>query len=115
MVASGQSALSSETPQRQKLKDRVRVTVQLSDTDVETVIRKVILQKRADAQAGVQQVLEANAGEVSKQLEGSLIKERTEDRQVAVADYPLLPTPRPSWEAVPYTDMTPTAQRDSAG
>jgi len=98
LVASGQSALSSETPQLQKLKDRFRVTVQLSDTDVETVIRKVILQKRADAQADVQQVLEANAGEVSKQLEGSLIKERTEDRQVAVADYPLLPTRRRFWE-----------------
>ena len=98
LVASGQSALSSETPQLQKLKDRFRVTVQLSDTDVETVIRKVILQKRADAQADVQQVLEANAGEVSKQLEGSLIKERSEDRQVAVADYPLLPTRRRFWE-----------------
>ncbi|MGB5133662.1 MAG: BREX system P-loop protein BrxC [Prochlorococcaceae cyanobacterium] len=98
LVASGQSALSSETPQLQKLKDRFRVTVQLSDTDVETVIRKVILQKRADAQADVQQVLETNAGEVSKQLEGSLIKERTEDRQVAVADYPLLPTRRRFWE-----------------
>ena len=98
LVASGQSALSSETPQLQKLKDRFRVTVQLSDTDVETVIRKVILQKRADAQADVHQVLEANAGEVSKQLEGSLIKERTEDRQVAVADYPLLPTRRRFWE-----------------
>jgi hypothetical protein len=98
LVASGQSALSSETPQLQKLKDRFRVTVQLTDTDVETVIRKVILQKRADAQADVQQVLEANAGEVSKQLEGSLIKERSEDRQVAVADYPLLPTRRRFWE-----------------
>jgi hypothetical protein len=98
LVASGQSALSSETPQLQKLKDRFRVTVQLSDTDVETVIRKVILQKRADTQADVQQVLEANAGEVSKQLEGSLIKERSEDRQVAVADYPLLPTRRRFWE-----------------
>ena len=98
LVASGQSALSSETPQLQKLKDRFRVTVQLSDTDVETVIRKVILQKRADQQVEVQQVLDANAGEVSKQLEGSLIKERTEDRQVAVADYPLLPTRRRFWE-----------------
>ena len=54
----------SETPQLQKLKDRFRVTVQLFDTDVETVIRKVIPQKRADAHADVQQVLEANAGEV---------------------------------------------------
>jgi hypothetical protein len=99
LVASGQSALSSETPQLQKLKDRFRINVQLSDTDVETVIRKVILQKRPDAQAAVQQMLEANAGEVSKQLEGSLIKERSEDRQVAVADYPLLPTRRRFWEA----------------
>ena len=98
LVASGQSALSSETPQLQKLKDRFRVTVELSDNDVERVIRKVILQKRADTQAAVQQVLEANAGEVSKQLEGSLIKERSEDRQVAVADYPLLPTRRRFWE-----------------
>jgi hypothetical protein len=98
LVASGQSALSSETPQLQKLKDRFRVAVELSDNDVERVIRKVILQKRADAQAAVQQVLEANAGEVSKQLEGSLIKERSEDRQVAVADYPLLPTRRRFWE-----------------
>jgi hypothetical protein len=98
LVASGQSALSSETPQLQYLKDRFRINVQLSDTDVETVIRKVILQKRADKQADVQQVLEANAGEVSKQLEGSLIKERSEDRQVAVADYPLLPTRRRFWE-----------------
>jgi hypothetical protein len=97
LVASGQSALL-ETPQLQKLKDRFRVTVQLSDTDVETVIRKVILQKRADAQPAVKQLLEDNAGEVSKQLEGSLIKERSEDRQVAVADYPLLPTRRRFWE-----------------
>ena len=98
LVASGQAALASETPQLQKLKDRFRINVQLSDTDVETVIRKVILQKRADKQADVQQVLEANAGEVSKQLEGSLIKERSEDRLVAVADYPLLPTRRRFWE-----------------
>ena len=98
LVASGQSALL-ETPQLQRLKDRFRINVQLSDTDVETVIRKVILQKRPDAQAAVQQVLEANAGEISKQLQDSGIKERSEDRQVAVADYPLLPTRRRFWEA----------------
>ncbi|MCT0213654.1 MAG: BREX system P-loop protein BrxC [Cyanobium sp.] len=99
LVASGQSALSSETPQLQKLKDRFRINVQLSDTDVETVIRKVILQKRPDAQAAVEQVLDGNAGEISKQLQDSGIKERSEDRQVAVADYPLLPTRRRFWEA----------------
>lgn len=97
LVASGQSSLL-ETPQLQKLKDRFRINVQLSDTDVETVIRKVILQKRADAQAAVQEVLDANAGEVSKQLQESTIKERSEDHQIVVADYPLLPTRRRFWE-----------------
>ncbi|TGH19602.1 MAG: BREX system P-loop protein BrxC, partial [Aphanocapsa feldmannii 277cI] len=99
LVASGQSALSSETPQLQKLKDRFRINVQLSDTDVETVVRKVVLQKRADAQVAVQRVLEANAGEISKQLQHTGIKERSEDRQVAAADYPLLPARRRFWEA----------------
>ena len=99
LVASGQSALSSETPQLQKLRDRFRINVQFSDADVETVIRKVILQKRADAQAAVQQVLDANAGEISKQLQDSAIKERSEDRQVMATDYPLLPTRWRFWEA----------------
>ncbi|MCY4331069.1 MAG: BREX system P-loop protein BrxC [Cyanobacteria bacterium MAG CAR1_bin_15] len=99
LVASGQSALSSETPQLQKLKDRFRVNVQLSDADVETVIRKVILQKRADAQATVQQVLDANAGEISKQLQDTAVRERSEDRQVMATDYPLLPTRWRFWEA----------------
>ena len=99
LVASGQSALSSETPQLQKLKDRFRINVQLSDADVETVIRRVILQKRADAQAAVQQVLDANAGEISKQLQDTAVKERSEDRQVMATDYPLLPTRWRFWEA----------------
>jgi hypothetical protein len=98
LVASGQSALSS-TPQLQKLKDRFRISVQLSDADVEAVIRKVILLKKASAQSDIQTVLEANAGEVSKQLQDTTIRERPEDRDVCVADYPLLPTRRRFWEA----------------
>ena len=44
-VATGQSALTA-TPTLQKLTDRFAVQVALSDKDVESVVRQVILQKR---------------------------------------------------------------------
>jgi hypothetical protein len=97
LVASGQSALSA-TPLLQKLKDRFRIPVQLSDTDVEAVTRKVILQKKASASAPIRDILARNAGEVSRQLQGTRIGERPEDRQFALLDYPLLPTRRRFWE-----------------
>lgn len=97
LVASGQSALAA-TPLLQKLKDRFRITVQLSDTDVEAVTRKVLLHKKASAKEPVQAVLTRNAGEVSKHLQGTSLAERPADRGVAVADYPLLPTRRRFWE-----------------
>ena len=49
-VGTGQTALAG-TPQLQKLKDRFRIPVQLSDTDVETVIRKIVLAKKPDKTA----------------------------------------------------------------
>lgn len=98
LVASGQSALSSQTPQLQKLKDRFRINVQLSDTDVEAVIRKVLLHKKPSGVAPIEAVLSSNAGEISKQLQGTKIGERLEDRRTAVADYPVLPTRRRFWE-----------------
>ena len=54
-VATGQSALTA-TPTLQKLTDRFAVQVALSDKDVETVVREVVLRKKpehvADAQVG---------------------------------------------------------------
>ena len=47
-VATGQNALSG-TPSLSKLMGRFQVPVQLSDTDVESVIRKIILQKKSSA------------------------------------------------------------------
>jgi len=44
-VATGQSALSG-MPNLQRLLGRFQITVQLSDTDVESVIRKIILRKK---------------------------------------------------------------------
>lgn len=97
LVASGQSALSG-TPLLQKLKDRFRITAQLSDTDVEAVTRKVLLHKKASAVEPIRTTLARNAGEVSKQLQGSRLAERPSDREIAVEDYPLLPTRRRFWE-----------------
>lgn len=97
LVASGQSALSA-TPLLQKLNDRFPIRVQLSDQDVENVIRKVLLQKRPTAVNDVRELLEKHSGEVSRQLQGTRISESASDRDTIVGDYPLLPTRRRFWE-----------------
>ncbi|MCE5247410.1 BREX system P-loop protein BrxC [bacterium] len=98
VVGAGQSALT-EIPLLQKLMDRFTVRVTLSDNDVETVTRKVLLQKQPARLADVRRLLEDHAGEVSRQLHGTRIGERTEDHEVAADDYPLLPVRRRFWEA----------------
>jgi len=98
-VGTGQSALSS-TPQLQKLQGRFRVPIQLSDADVETVIRKVILAKRQDKVPAIADELARCSGEVSRQLTGTKIEPRVEDDEYAVADYPLLPVRNRFWERV---------------
>jgi hypothetical protein len=96
LVASGQSALSA-TPHLQKLKDRFRINAQLSDADVEAVIRKVLLQKNASSVGAIKSILDENSGEVDKHLDGTRISTRSEDAQTIVADYPLLPSRRRFW------------------
>lgn len=97
VVASGQSALTA-TPKLQKLTDRYTIRVQLSDQDVEAVIRKVLLQKKAASISTVKDFLEKHGGEVSRQLQGTRIGESVQDRDVIVDDYPLLPVRRRFWE-----------------
>lgn len=97
VVASGQSALTA-TPKLQKLTDRYTIRVQLSDQDVEAVIRKVLLQKKAVSISTVKDFLETHGGEVSRQLHGTRIGESAQDREVIVDDYPLLPVRRRFWE-----------------
>ena len=99
VIGAGQSALS-EQQLLHKLLDRFTVRVQLSDTDVETVTRKVLLQKKPSAVAKVQQMLDQHDGEVARQLHDTQIAARTEDREIAVDDYPLLPVRRRFWENV---------------
>jgi len=99
IVATGQSALSG-TPQLQKLRDRFRVPIQLSDTDVETVIRKVITAKQPDKTSLIKQIISSHAGEITRHLTGTKIETRSEDDAVYVADYPLLPVRRRFWEKI---------------
>ena len=96
-LGTGQTALSG-TPLLQKLQGRFTVNVELSDNDVETVIRRVVLAKRADRSADVEAVLNIHAGEIDRHLSGAGIAPHGEDNAVLVDDYPLLPVRRRFWE-----------------
>jgi hypothetical protein len=97
VVAAGQSALT-EIQLLTYLLDRFTIRVPLSDAEVETVTRKVLLQKKPTAVADVRALLDTHAGEVSRQLQGTRIGESIEDRAIVVDDYPLLPVRRRFWE-----------------
>jgi hypothetical protein len=92
-VATGQSALQA-TQQLQKLQGRFTVQVSLSDTDVEEVVRRVVLRKDPTKRGELLQVLEANSGEIDRQLAETRIRPTEADRNVLAADYPLLPARR---------------------
>jgi hypothetical protein len=97
VVGAGQSALTG-VKLLNKLMDRFTIRIQLSDTDVETVTRKVLLQKEPASLNDIKSLLDGHGGEVSRQLQDSKIGERMEDKQYIVADYPLLPVRRRFWE-----------------
>ena len=97
IIATGQSAMAGNS-QLLKLKRRFPIEVQLSDADVDTVVRQIVLRKRPDRAAAVRDVLDKHNGEISKHLAGSHIGPRPEDKDVLVSDYPLLPVRRRFWE-----------------
>ncbi len=99
IVATGQSALSG-TPQLQKLRDRFRAAIQLSDADVQAVIRKVITAKKPDKTSAIKRVVSDYEGEVTRHLNGTKIEYRSEDDAAYVPDYPLLPVRRRFWGQV---------------
>jgi hypothetical protein len=96
-VATGQSALSGQQ-NLQRLMGRFQVNVQLEDTDVDAVIRKVILQKKESARSDIDRVIQGNLGEISRHLRSTVIEYHKDDEQWMVADYPLLPVRRRFWE-----------------
>lgn len=97
IVATGQAALTAN-PTLQKLIDRFSVTVALSDTDVETVVRKVVLRKKPEAVPQIQAALDNVSGEIDRQLGGTRLEAKAADKTTLVSDYPLLPTRRRFWE-----------------
>lgn len=97
LVCAGQSALT-DSALLNRLMDRFTIRVPLSDADVETVTRKVLLQKNPSAIEHVRKLLEQHAGEVSRQLQGTRVGEVAEDKRFIVDDYPLLPVRRRFWE-----------------
>jgi len=97
IAATGQSAMGA-TPTLLRLTDRFPVQIHLRDNDVETVVRKVILQKKPNRVGTVQDTLEKASGEINRHLAGSSIAPKGEDKNDLVADYPLLPTRRRFWE-----------------
>jgi hypothetical protein len=97
VVGTGQSAIQA-TPQLQKLQGRFTVHVQLSDRDVETVVREVVLRKDQSKVPELAKVLDAHSGEIDRQLAGTKIAPTAADKPDQIADYPLLPARRRFWE-----------------
>lgn len=96
-VGTGQTAITGTTL-LQKLQARFRLSVELSDSDVDSVVRKIVLAKRPDKESAVRKLLDECSGEISRHLKGTKLAPRPEDDEVLVADYPLLPTRRRFWE-----------------
>ena len=96
-VATGQQALGATT-QMSKLQGRFTVRVTLMDTDVEHVVREVVLRKKDDKKPELKAVLERVSGEIDRQLAGTKIGATATDANELVPDYPLLPVRRRFWE-----------------
>lgn len=96
-IGTGQTAVTG-TPNLRRLEGRFTVRVELSDADVESVIRKVVLAKKPSATKFVDQLMQKNLGEISRQLADTSLRHRQEDISVFVQDYPLLPVRRRFWE-----------------
>jgi hypothetical protein len=82
LVASGQSALSGTTAAAEAA-DRFRINVQLSDTDVEAVTRKVLLHKKASAVEPVRRALERKRRRGQSAAAGHAPRGAPEDREIA--------------------------------
>ncbi|MEI7830027.1 MAG: BREX system P-loop protein BrxC [Prolixibacteraceae bacterium] len=109
LAGTGQNALT-DTPILQKLMARFRVPIQLSNTDIQTVIRKTILAKKPSSVTALNSQLDNSLGEISRNMEGTVYGYRTEDKNTLVADYPLLPSTRKFWyKVLQVTDVAGTS------
>jgi len=96
-VGTGQASLQGN-PQLSRLKDRFTVQVMLEDSDVERVVRQVVLRKNQSAVSNLKGMVDKVRGEIDRHLVGTKIAPTNDDNNVLIADYPLLPTRRRFWE-----------------
>ena len=96
-IGTGQTAVTG-TSNLKKLEARFTIRVELSDADVDAVIRQVILAKKPEAKAPIEQIMQTNLGEVSRHLAGTTIEHRQDDVPHFPQDYPILPVRRRFWE-----------------
>jgi hypothetical protein len=98
VIGTGQTAITG-TSNLARLQGRFTLRIELSDADVDAVIRQVLLAKKPEAKAAVTQVMEDNIGEISRHLAESSIAHRQGDTQHFAQDYPILPVRRRFWDA----------------
>lgn len=96
-IGTGQTAVTG-TSNLKKLEGRFTIRVELSDADVDAVIRQVILAKKPEAKTHIEQIMQTNLGEISRHLAGTTIAHRQEDIPCFPQDYPILPVRRRFWE-----------------
>ena len=96
-IGTGQTAVTG-TSNLKRLEGRFTVRIELSDADVDAVIRHVILDKKPSAKQEINSTMEQNLGEISRHLTSTSIGHRQEDVDDFVMDYPLLPVRRRFWE-----------------
>ena len=96
-IGTGQTAVTG-TSNLKKLEGRFTIRVELSDADVDAVIRKVILAKKSDAISPLEKNMEINIGELSRHLSGTRIGHNQDDVRFFAQDYPILPVRRRFWE-----------------
>jgi len=96
-IGTGQTAVTG-TANLKKLEGRFTIRIELSDADVDAVIRKVILAKKPNAIGNIEKVMQENLGEISRHLTNSSIGHRQDDIQYFAQDYPILPVRRRFWE-----------------
>jgi hypothetical protein len=99
VIGTGQSAMTMELFGG-KLTDRFTVKYILKETDVQRVVRRVVLDKEETAVGAVKAKLDECSGEINRHLGGSRIAPKSGDVHAFVPDYPLLPARQRFWSAV---------------
>ena len=96
------------------MQHRFPVRVELSDRDVEQVVREVVLRKQPNHVDDVRQVLEAARAKSTANWQVPRSARTTADENDLVPDYPLLPARRRFWDAYCVLSTAPVPQHNYA-